>query len=54
MVADPKALNYILHSSGYNFPKKEEQRRLTEFVTGKALVTSHGAEIPCISPSRLQ
>ena len=51
MVADPKALNYIFHSSGYNFPKTEELLKVMELVVGNALVCSHGTEIPRISPS---
>jgi len=46
MVADPKALNYILHTSGYNFPKKTDILKVTELVTGKALVCAHGTEHP--------
>ena len=43
MVADPKALQYILHSSGYNFPKRTDMLKVTEMVTGKAaLVCAHG------------
>lgn len=43
MVADPKALQYILHSSGYNFPKRTDMVKVTEMVTGKtALVCAHG------------
>jgi hypothetical protein len=43
MVADPKALQYILHSSGYNFPKRKDMMVVTEMVAGKhALVCAHG------------
>ncbi|KAI0297456.1 cytochrome P450 [Multifurca ochricompacta] len=42
MVADPKALQYILHTSGYNFPKKIDLVKVTEMVTGKALSCAHG------------
>lgn len=46
MVADPKALQYILHSSGYNFPKRTDLLKITEMVTGKAaLVCTHGTII---------
>ena len=43
MVADPKALQYILHSSGYNFPKRTDMLKVTAMVAGEgALVCSHG------------
>jgi len=44
MVADPKALHYVLHTS-YNFPKRTDMLKVTEMVTGEAaLVCAHGAE----------
>lgn len=43
MVADPKALQYILHTSGYNFPKRRDMVKVTELVTGNALTAAHGA-----------
>ena len=43
MVADPKALQYILQSSGYNLPKRRDMLKVTEMVTGNAaLVCAHG------------
>ena len=46
MVADPKALQYILHS-GYNFPKRKDMVIVTEMVAGKnALVCAHGKPLP--------
>ncbi|KAH9986673.1 cytochrome P450 [Russula compacta] len=42
MVADPKALQYILHTSGYNFPKRRDMLKVTELVTGNALTVAHG------------
>ncbi|KAI9458346.1 cytochrome P450 [Lactarius psammicola] len=42
MVADPKALQYILQSSGYNFPKRTDVVKVTEMVAGKGLVCAHG------------
>jgi hypothetical protein len=53
MVADPKALHYILHASGYDFPKTTDMLKVTEMLTGKALVCAHGGDhlsFPCISP----
>jgi len=49
MVADPKALHYILHTPGYNFPKRTDILKVTELVTGKALVCTHGTEHTLIS-----
>ena len=46
MVADPKALQYILHS-GYNFPKRKDMVIVTEMVAGKnALVCANGKPLP--------
>ncbi|KAI9440898.1 cytochrome P450 [Lactarius indigo] len=42
MVADPKGLQHILHSSGYNFPKRRDMVKVTEMVAGKGLVCAHG------------
>jgi cytochrome P450 len=42
MVADPKALQYILHSSGYNFHKRSDLLKMTEMVAGNALSCAHG------------
>ncbi|KAH8995128.1 cytochrome P450 [Lactarius hatsudake] len=42
MVADPKALQHILHSSGYNFPKRRDVVKVTEMVAGRGLVCAHG------------
>ena len=45
MVADPKALQYILQSSGYNFPKRRDVVKVTEMVAGKGLVCAHGTPL---------
>jgi hypothetical protein len=43
MVADPKALHYILHTSSYDFPKRMDLLKVTEMVTGEAaLACAHG------------
>ena len=43
MVADPKALQYILQSSGYNFPKRRDMRKVMEMLAGTgALACAHG------------
>ncbi|KAK0430809.1 cytochrome P450 [Armillaria borealis] len=36
-VADPKALQYIFHSSGYRFPKTKDVNRITEAAMGQGL-----------------
>ncbi|KAH9958826.1 cytochrome P450 [Russula dissimulans] len=42
VVADPKALHYILHTSTYHFPKRKDMLKVTEMVAGKGLVCAHG------------
>ncbi|KAI0259409.1 cytochrome P450 [Gloeopeniophorella convolvens] len=42
MVADPKAIHYILHASGYNFYKSPDRVKLTELITGKGLSCAQG------------
>lgn len=62
MVADPKALQYILHSSGYNFPKRRDMVKVTEMVAGRGIVCAHGEVhqrqrkvlAPAFSASRLE
>ncbi|KAK0455291.1 cytochrome P450 [Desarmillaria tabescens] len=41
-VADPKALQYIFHSSGYRFPKTRDTYRINEALTGRGIVTAEG------------
>ncbi|KAH9968439.1 cytochrome P450 [Lactifluus volemus] len=43
-VADPKALQYILHTSGYNFHKRRDLLKMTEMVAGKGLSCAHGKD----------
>ncbi|KAK0218533.1 cytochrome P450 [Armillaria nabsnona] len=42
-VADPKALQYIFHSSGYRFPKTRDVRRLLDALFGPGLGTVEGS-----------
>ncbi|KAI0263461.1 cytochrome P450 [Gloeopeniophorella convolvens] len=42
MIADPKALQYILHMPGYNFPKATDRAKFNELVVGKGLVSIQG------------
>ncbi|KAK0493384.1 cytochrome P450 [Armillaria luteobubalina] len=41
-VSDPKALQYIFHSSGYRFPKTRDVNRINLAATGQGLVTTTG------------
>ncbi|KAK0438185.1 cytochrome P450 [Desarmillaria tabescens] len=41
-VADPKALQYIFHSSGYRFPKTGDTNRMFEAISGRGLVAVEG------------
>ncbi|PBK83843.1 cytochrome P450 [Armillaria gallica] len=42
-VADPKALQYIFHSSGYRFPKTGDARHMLEAFTGQGIGTVEGS-----------
>ncbi|KAF8514728.1 cytochrome P450 [Hysterangium stoloniferum] len=42
--ADPKALQYILCSSGYRFPKSSDIRFVAEMVTGRGIVWAEGEQ----------
>ncbi|KAI0319080.1 cytochrome P450 [Amylostereum chailletii] len=44
MVADPKALQYILQTSGYRFPKKTEIVATFRFILGEGIVWAHGEQ----------
>ncbi|KAK0455304.1 cytochrome P450 [Desarmillaria tabescens] len=41
-VSDPKALQYIFHSSGYRFPKTRDAHRIGEALSGPGVVTVEG------------
>ncbi|KAK0229262.1 cytochrome P450 [Armillaria nabsnona] len=41
-VADPKALQYIFHSSGYRFPKTRDVNRVNGAATGQGLIFATG------------
>ncbi|KIJ27600.1 hypothetical protein M422DRAFT_271203 [Sphaerobolus stellatus SS14] len=41
---DPKALQYILNTSGYNFPKPNENRIGSEMLLGRGLVWAEGSQ----------
>jgi cytochrome P450 len=42
MLADPKAIKHILHSTGYRYPKAVEATHLNKIVAGNGLVASQG------------
>ncbi|KAF8058710.1 cytochrome P450 [Lyophyllum atratum] len=42
LVSDPKALQYILQTSGYNFPKQPARRELSRLTTGKGILWADG------------
>jgi hypothetical protein len=42
MVADPKALQYILHTSGYNFPKTPDASHTIRMLTGDGIGSTQG------------
>ena len=47
MLADPRALQYILHTSGYRFPKSTDSQQITTLqfgrgVEGGFVLGSHG------------
>jgi hypothetical protein len=42
MVADPKALRYILHTSGYNFPKTPDASHIIRMLTGDGVGSAQG------------
>jgi len=42
MVADPKALQYILHTSAYNFPKTPDASHTIRMLTGDVVGCTKG------------
>ncbi|KAK0229198.1 cytochrome P450 [Armillaria nabsnona] len=42
-VADPKALQYIFHSSGYRFPKTRDARRIIDAFVGQGVAAVEGS-----------
>jgi hypothetical protein len=58
VVADPKALQYILHTSGYNFPKAPDASHTIRMLTGDGVGCTRGKSftslITLISEEHLQ
>ncbi len=44
-VGDPKALQYIFHSSGYRFPKTRDINRTIKALTGEGLAAVEGTKL---------
>ena len=44
-LVDPKALQYILHTSGYHFPKVREDTQSTKLIIGQGVLVAHGPQI---------
>lgn len=42
LISDPKALQYIYQTSGYNFAKQSERRELSRVVLGRGLTWAEG------------
>lgn len=47
MVADAKALQHILHTSGYRYPKSPLIDRTTKDLLGNGLVSVKGNKFTC-------
>ncbi|KDQ56237.1 hypothetical protein JAAARDRAFT_690089 [Jaapia argillacea MUCL 33604] len=43
LVSDPKAIQYIFQTSGYNFPKWHERREFSRMVNGRGLTWAEGS-----------
>jgi alkylphenol/PAH-inducible cytochrome P450 monooxygenase len=42
VIADPKALQYVLQTSGYRFPKRRDIRASVRMILGEGIVYVHG------------
>ncbi|KAI0032300.1 cytochrome P450 [Vararia minispora EC-137] len=42
MIVDPKAIHHIVHASGYDYPKKQENRQGMRLLGGRGMIWSHG------------
>ena len=45
MLADPKAFQYILHTSGYRYPKSRDRLQLTRMVAGDGIIWVNGIKL---------
>ncbi|KAF8582153.1 cytochrome P450 [Ramaria rubella] len=44
LTADPKAMQYILNTTGYDFPKPQQKRATSRLTTGKGLTYAQGSQ----------
>lgn len=44
-ISDPKALQYVIQTSGYNFPKQPERRAISRLLTDHGLSWAEGQRI---------
>lgn len=44
-LADPKALQYVLHKSGYHYPKGREIRQTIKLILGQGILWVDGPQI---------
>lgn len=42
MICDPLALQYVLQTSGYHFPKRADAIQVVKLITGRGIVTVLG------------
>jgi len=42
MVADPKGLQYICHTSGYHFPKRPDINMIMRLISGRGIAWASG------------
>ncbi|TFY82541.1 hypothetical protein EWM64_g1476 [Hericium alpestre] len=62
MITDPKAIQYILHTSGYKYPKPEENRGFVRLIVGQGIIWAEGETHrrqrkimnPAFSPAQLR
>lgn len=45
MLADPKALQYVLQTSGYRFPKRPDARASARVLLGEGIIWVHGEPV---------
>jgi hypothetical protein len=45
LISDPKALQYIYHVSGYNFPKQSERREISRLLAGCGILWAEGKSL---------
>ncbi|THH16717.1 hypothetical protein EW146_g3968 [Bondarzewia mesenterica] len=44
MLADPKAIQHILHTSGYHYPKSADARQIIRMITGTSIIWVDGED----------